>query len=143
MGSMLLAVVPSKSSKNTSRIPNPFPRLAISAPTPSVCGPIHKQGGGGNGDSQSRKEPKKKKKKRKKKKPQQCRSRLIGGGSQTAWIQNGMKPHWVQGPDHETRSRTCGANLFNPRAWISPKKNPQQGRFVCASAIVTVSVPAT
>lgn len=48
MGSMLLAVVPSKSSKKTSRIPNPFPlrRHAISTLTPSMCSPIKKKENG-------------------------------------------------------------------------------------------------
>lgn len=47
MGSMLLAAVPSKSSKNTSRIHNPlaFPRHAISTLTPSKCGPIYRRNG--------------------------------------------------------------------------------------------------
>lgn len=45
MGSKLLAAVPSKSSKNISRIPNPFPlpRHAISTLTPSICSPIWKK----------------------------------------------------------------------------------------------------
>lgn len=47
MGSMLLAAVPSKSSKNTSRIHNPlaFPRHAISTLTPSKCSPIYRRNG--------------------------------------------------------------------------------------------------
>lgn len=49
MGSMLLAAVPSKSSKNTSRIHNPLalPRHAISTLTPSKCGPIYSRNGQG------------------------------------------------------------------------------------------------
>lgn len=45
MGSILLAAVPSKSSKNISRIPNPFPlpRHAMSTLTPSKCSPIYQK----------------------------------------------------------------------------------------------------
>lgn len=42
MGSMLVAVIPSKSTKNIRRIPNPFsqPRLAISNPEFRLFTPI-------------------------------------------------------------------------------------------------------
>lgn len=48
MGSMLVAEIPSKSTKNISRIPNPFPqlRLSISKAKSRLLAPINAKGFG-------------------------------------------------------------------------------------------------
>lgn len=146
MGSILLAAVPSKSSKNISRIPNPFPlpRHAMSTLTPSKCSPIYQKEekkikemgenlfpffleGAFLRDSQNN----------------GCATtaeRAIGGGSQsvewkpavcaTSCIHDSSKKlRGVGGGGGSNRKAGLGRNLFQIRASGSPRTRRKTRRF--------------